>query len=163
MRVGDWRSGQDGPKRPGHRAEDLHREATAGYGCGGGREDSTLQPGTDRGQDNQAQAREAFDVRRGKFNLLRRCALYASTLRTHPATRRELELRSSDSRENRASGSNPLQACLISVLELISTGLYYPLRLERSYVPSNPGKRRAILRGGNKIRHRELRIDKTLS
>src|SRR5215212_12165801 len=84
-----------------HRPESLRREAAAGYGCGGGRDNSTLQPGTDRGQDKQAQAREAFDVRAGEVRSVKAaCTVRISSLRAHPATRRELELRSSDSREN---------------------------------------------------------------
>ena len=83
----------------------LRRSATDG------RDDSTLQPGTDRGQDKQTQAREAFDVRAGEVRSLEAaCTVRISSLRSHPATRRELELGSSDSRENRESGSNPLLA-----------------------------------------------------
>src|SRR5918995_3019380 len=45
------------------RAEGLRRQAVAGHGCGGSRDDAALQPGTNRGKSKQAQARQALDVR----------------------------------------------------------------------------------------------------
>src|ERR671911_2629744 len=45
------------------RAEGLRRQAVAGHGCGGSRDDAALQPGTNRGKGKQAQARQALDVR----------------------------------------------------------------------------------------------------
>lgn len=61
-----------------------------------------------RGQDKQAQAREAFDVRSRQVRYVEAsCTVRISSLRAQPATRRELEPRSSDFRENRGGGSNP--------------------------------------------------------
>ena len=84
------------------RAEGLRRKATSGYRGGGGRDDSTLQSGTDRRQDQQAQAREAFDVWSRQLRSVKAaCTVRISSVSAHAATRREFELRSSDSRENR--------------------------------------------------------------
>src|SRR5215213_2241645 len=45
------------------RAEGLRRQAVAGHGCGGSRDDPALQPGTNRRKGKQTQARQALDVR----------------------------------------------------------------------------------------------------
>jgi hypothetical protein len=73
------------------RAAGLRRKATLGYRGGSGRDDSTPQSGTDRRQDQQAQAREAFDAWSQQLRSVKAaCTVCISSVSAHAATRREI-------------------------------------------------------------------------